>query len=183
MFMLSKQLERQQSLRIKMLRINKWNKNQMNPVRRYQFSNSFRNEKYRNGLRGIAPFLFVSSLYLYFQESLLSNLLGPIQKEFLHYKTVVETNKNIHEMMEYKKKIYETFDPEMSLQYLWRKLERKLDDKSKAAFERILSALAQDKIKNIKNKNLQVISAHNSILLFNVKEIMLFKEIKEHWKH
>jgi len=156
MFMFRQRTQISQSLKRKKLTVNIWSQN--SHMTR-QFSNNYQNERNRNGFKTIAPILFASSLYLYFQESIFSSLLVPVQREFLHYKTVVETNKNIHEKEEHKKKMYETFDPELSMQYYWKKL--KLDDKLKAAFERILSALAQEKIKNIKKNNLQIFSTPN----------------------
>jgi len=145
-----------QSLKARRLRVNKWDGD---AIITRQFSNNYGNERNKTGLKMIAPFLFASSVYLYFQEGIFSSFLVPVQREFLHYKTVVEMNKNIHEKEEHKKKMYETFDPESSMQYFWKKL--KLDDKLKAAFEGILSALAQEKIKNIKKNKLQIMSTSN----------------------
>jgi len=139
-----------------------------NPVKKctFSFSTNFRNERNKNGIWGVASVILASSLYLYFQEAIFSNILAPIQKEFLHYKGVVKTNHDIHEMREWKKKIYEMFDPELNIQYLWKKLERKLDESSRAVFEKILSAVAQERIERMKVDDLYVISASHSIPLF-----------------
>ena len=145
---------------------------------RFSFSTNFGNERNKNGFWGIASVIFASSLYLYFQEGIFSNILAPVQKEFLHYKGVVKANHDIHEMREWKKKIYDMFDPDLSMHFIWRKLERKLDEKSRAAFEKILAALAQEKVENIKLDDLYVISDNHSKDFF-CEKLTLEKEIKE----
>jgi len=101
------------------------------------------------------PIVLALAGYLYFEETILSSALTQIQNKYLKYKQLIKHNEEIYEQDQYRKLLYESFDPENRLHFLYEKIGKQLG--SRTPFEGdFLSSYYDDRVQEIKENGAQI---------------------------
>jgi len=110
---------------------------------------------YRSSKAAKVPIILALAGYLYFEENVLSAALTQIQTKYFKYRELIKQNQEEYERDQYRKTLYNSFDPENRLQFLYEKIGKQLG--SPKPFEGdFLSSYYDDRVQEIKENGAQI---------------------------